>query len=200
MQGDGAATMKHRHSQTVLAAVAVALSLVGLVAPASGQSLGELARQEEARRKAVKRPGKVYTNQSVRPVPGELIPTPPGPPEPPPGPPGAEPVQPPKPPQPEPPTDPQRTPEYWRQRMVDARQQRDSNAMTVDALQSQINALWADFTARDDPAQRAVIGANRQKALDELDRRRAQQVLLDKAILDIEEEARRAGVPPGWLR
>ena len=84
--------------------------------------------------------------------------------------------------------------------MVDARQQRDSNAITVDALQSQINALWADFTARDDPAQRALIGANRQKALDELDRCRAQQVQLDKAILDIEEEARRAGVPPGWLR
>jgi len=192
--------MKHRHALTVLAAVAVALTVVGVVAPASGQSLGELARLEESRRKAIKRPGKVYTNQSVRPVPGEVIPTPSGPAQPAPAQPGVDPVQPSKPPQPEPIADPRRTPEYWRQRMVDARQQRDSNAVTVDALQSQIDALWADFTARDDPAQRAVIGTNRQKALDELDRRRAQQVLLDKAILDIEEEARRAGVPPGWLR
>jgi hypothetical protein len=189
--------MKHRHSLTVLTAVVVALSVGGGAAPASGQSLGELARQEEARRKAVKRPGKVYTNQSVKPAQGDVVPPPPGQPTPAPQQRGAEPVQPPK---PEPPTDPQRTPEYWRQRMADARQQRDSNAIMVDALQSQINALWADFTARDDPAQRAVIGANRQKALDELDRRRAQQVLLDKAIVDIEEEARRAGVPPGWLR
>ena len=191
--------MTHRHSPTALAAVAVALLLAGVAAPASGQSLGELARQEVARRKAIKRPGKVYTNQSVQPVPGEVIPTPPGPPGPPPEQPGAEPVQAP-PPAPELPTDPKRSPEYWRQRMVDARQQRDSNAITIDALQSQTNALWADFTARDDPAQRAVIGANRQKSLDELDRRRAQQVLLDKAVLDIEEEARRAGVPAGWLR
>jgi hypothetical protein len=189
--------MKHRHSMNILASVAVALFVAGVVAPASGQSLGELARLEELRRKAVKQPGKVYTNQSVKPVPGEVIPTPPGPPVPPPEQPGAEAVQVPK---PEPQTDPQQTPDYWRRRMADARQQRDSNAITVDALQSQINALWADFTARDDPAQRALIGASRQKALDELDRRRAQQVLLEKAILDIEEEARRAGIPPGWLR
>jgi hypothetical protein len=192
--------MKYRHFPTVLAAFAVALSVVGVVEPGSGQSLGELARQEESRRKAVKRPGKVYTNQSLRPAPGEAVPTPPKPPAPAPEQPAAEPVQPPKPPLAEPVPDPRRTPEYWRQRMVDARQQRESNAIAVDALQSQINALWSDFTARDDPAQRAVIGANRQRALDELDRRRAQQVLLDKAILDIEEEARRAGVPPGWLR
>jgi hypothetical protein len=197
--------MKHRHFLTVVAAVAVALSVVGVVAAATGQSLADLARQEELRRKAIKRPGKVYTNQSVRPAPGEVIPTPSGPPVPPPDQPGAaagQPPQPapPKPSQPEPPTDPRRTPEYWRQRMVDARQQRDSNAVALDALQSHINALWADFTARDDPAQRAVIGATRQRSLDELERRRAQQVLLEQAILDIEEEARRANVPPGWLR
>lgn len=192
--------MKHRYSLTVFVAVAVALSGVGAAAPASGQSLGDLAQQEASRRKAIKQPGKVYTNQSVPPPVGEVIPTPPGPPSSTPGQPAVEPVQPSKPTQPDPPTDPQRTPEYWRQRMVDARQLRESNAMAVDALQSQINALWADFTARDDPAQRSVIGATRQKALDELDRRRTQQTLLDKAILDIEEEARRAKVPPGWLR
>jgi len=36
--------------------------------------------------------------------------------------------------------------------------------------------------------------------LTELDRLKKQIVDDQKAITDIEEEARRAGVPPGWLR
>jgi hypothetical protein len=57
-----------------------------------------------------------------------------------------------------------------------------------------------DFSARDDPAQRAQIGAARDKALAELDRLRIAIADGTKAIADLEEEARRANVPPGWLR
>ena len=175
--------------------------------PASAQSLGDLARQEEARRKAIKVPVKVYTNDSLVPIPGETIPTPPGPspvtPKPatdPSAKPGAEapgaagttPAT--------PESDPMKTPEYWRKRIGDARDQRDRNKVYLESLQSRINALWADFTARDDPAQRAVIGADRQRALNELERLTKDQQDLDKRITAIEEEARRAGVPPGWLR
>ena len=67
-------------------------------------------------------------------------------------------------------------------------------------MQSRINALTADFTARDDPAQRAAIAGDRQKALDELARLKKAIVDGKKAIADLEEEARRASVPPGWLR
>ncbi len=67
-------------------------------------------------------------------------------------------------------------------------------------MESRINALWADFTARDDPAQRAVIAQDRQTALAELARLRQDEKDQAKAIADIEEEARQAGIPPGWLR
>jgi hypothetical protein len=45
-----------------------------------------------------------------------------------------------------------------------------------------------------------VIERDRQKALAEL--ARLKQAILDgkKAVGTLEEEARRAGVPPGWLR
>jgi hypothetical protein len=67
-------------------------------------------------------------------------------------------------------------------------------------MQTRINSLNADFVNRDDPAQRAVIERDRQKALAEL--ARLKQSILDtkKKTADFEEEARRAGVPPGWLR
>jgi hypothetical protein len=174
---------------------------------ATAQSLADIARLEEARRKAVKTPVKQYTNDSLVHIPGEMIPTPPGPASAAPKT-AADPSAPPTgdaqaaagtaPATPAP--DPAKTPEYWRKRLGDVRDQRDRNRVYLDALQSRINGLWADFTARDDPAQRAQIGAERQRALNELERLTKEQLDLEKRMTSIEEEARRAGVPPGWLR
>ena len=78
------------------------------------------------------------------------------------------------------------------------RLQRDR--LYAEAIQTRINSLTADFSARDDPAQRALIGEDREKAVGELSRLR-KQIEEDKdAIGSAEEEARQAGVPPGWLR
>ena len=70
----------------------------------------------------------------------------------------------------------------------------------VDALQTRVNSLATDFVNRDDPAQRAVLAKERQTALGELDRLKKQIEATNKAIADLEEEARRANGPPGWLR
>jgi ATP-dependent exoDNAse (exonuclease V) alpha subunit len=69
-----------------------------------------------------------------------------------------------------------------------------------EALQSRINALTTDFVNRDDPSQRNAIAAERQKALAELDRVKQEIVDHQKAISTIQDEARRAGVPAGWVR
>ena len=70
----------------------------------------------------------------------------------------------------------------------------------ADAMQTRINVLTTDFANRDDPAQRAVIGQNRQKSIAELARLTKSVQDTKKAIADLFEEARRAGVPPGWMR
>src|SRR5262249_54919853 len=89
---------------------------------------------------------------------------------------------------------------YWAGRMKDLRSALDRDQTVADAMQTRINALTADFTARDDPAQRDLIARDRQKALDELDRLRKSIVNDKRASADREEEARRASVPPGWIR
>jgi ATP-dependent exoDNAse (exonuclease V) alpha subunit len=70
----------------------------------------------------------------------------------------------------------------------------------AEALQSRINVLSADFVNRDDPAQRDVVAAERQKALAELDRVKQEIQQHQKAMTTIQDEARRAGVPAGWTR
>jgi hypothetical protein len=191
-------------------AVTVFVLTLLAVSPAWAQSLGDVARKEEARRKTVKATGKVYTNDTLRKEPES---TPPSTPAPPPssapaaaapgssGSPGqaqshageAQPTA----PQPE---QKKKDEAYWRGRITEARQNLARSQVFHDALQSRINALTTDFVARDDPAQRRVIEADRLKALAELDRVTKEIAQSKKAIADIEEEARRAAVPPGWLR
>lgn len=194
-------------SSQVRVVAVLALALGGWLGArtAAGQSLGEVARREAERRKAAVGPVKVYTNDSLRPVPApDTVP------------PSTAPVLEPgaapgdrsragdqaaatgQAPSGE--KDPKADPEYWRKRMADLRSQRDRNAFMMEAVQSRINALWADFTARDDPAQRAVLESDRQRALAELERMKKDQEAFDKQVTDLYEEARRANVPAGWLR
>jgi hypothetical protein len=72
--------------------------------------------------------------------------------------------------------------------------------MALDALQSHINGLTAEFINKDDPAQKSKVELERGRALVELDRLKKQFEADKLAVTDILEEARRAGVPPGWLR
>lgn len=90
--------------------------------------------------------------------------------------------------------------EYWSGRMNALNEQLSRDRLYAEAVQTRINSLTADFTARDDPAQRQLIAEDRDKAVSELSRLR-KQIEEDKdAIGSLEEEAHRAGVPPGWLR
>ena len=97
-------------------------------------------------------------------------------------------------------TDPTKTEKYWRDRMGAAREDVRRNEAFAAALQSRINGLTADFSARDDPYQRAQIADERQKAVAELDRVNKAVEDGNKAIAGIEEEARKAMVPSGWIR
>lgn len=177
------------------------------------QSLAEVAKKEEERRKHVPAAGKVYTNKDLKPVP-EAPPTPDagvtdstgslsvsGPSTD--AKPAGDAVK------GAPPTTAgakgkaQEEPKgeaYWRTRMFALRDNLDRTKTLVAALESRLNGLNNDFASRDDPAQRAVLAQEHDKALDELDRMRRAVTSGSLEIAEAEEEARRAGVPPGWLR
>ena len=181
----------------------------------SAQSLGELAKREEARRAAIKSTGKVYTNDNVRsePAPRGAAPAPV------PAPASSAPAAQPSPSGVAPPAaaaagtekpdagatppaanDPKKDEAGWRQRVQTSRDALGRAETFAEALQTRINALSNDFTSRDDPAQRAKIATDRQKALAELDRVKQEIQQHTKALKGVQEEARKSGVPPGWVR
>ncbi len=188
-----------------LAGACVALLVVG-AANAGAQSLGDVAKSEEARRKGVKAPSRVYTNDNLKPVEPAPAQSPSMAPSMAPepqadaassAPAAADPAQADAPPaQAEAP----RAETYGKGRLEAARSALSRAEIFQDALQSRINALSTDFVNRDDPAQRSVIAGDRQKALAELERVKREIAEHQKAIADVQEEGRRAGAPAGWLR
>lgn len=176
-----------------------------LMAPAllSAQGLAAVAKKEEERRKNVKAAAKVYTNNDLKaditastvpqpanaspdaPVPSAQVPSV--------NLPGGTVTE----------TDADgdaKDEAYWRSRMAEARSGLERLRIFNDALQSRLNALATDIVNRDDPAQRSQLELERQRALAEMERVKQEIADQTKAIADIEEEARKAGVPPGWLR
>ena len=185
-------------------------SFVLLTSAASigAQSLADVARAEEARRKAVKGQVKVYTNDTLRGADGGEPPAPPAPQPAPAAKPAAGAADATAKPAPDPGAKPPAAPpaatakdeKYWRDRLASARDALQRSQTFADALQSQINGLYTEFVNMSDPAQRAVIEQKRLAAIAEQDRVNADIAKFTKALADIEDEARRANVPPGWLR
>jgi len=186
--------MTDRHVVSLVRVLSALGLAAAIAAPAAAQSLGELAKKEEARRKAVKTSGKVLTNDTIRSVPTPLAasPAPESTPD------KASDAAADKKPKPE--DDRKAQEASWRMKMQGARDALQRNQMFADALQSRINGLTTDFTSRDDPAQRAAVANDRDKALAELGRMKNEIVQQTKAIADLQDEARKAGIPPGWLR
>ena len=192
--------MRHQVAVVLLASL-----FVGLTPALRAQSLADLARKEEARRKTIPKPAKVYTNKDLSAVP----------PAPPPAPAAPDDGQTTKPADAQDKVkekdaaakdaraaekEPAKDKAYWAGRLKTLQEQLDRNRTYADALQTRINALTADFVNRDDPAQRAVLERDRQKNIAELERLKRTIQDDQKALAEFSEEARRAAVPPGWLR
>jgi hypothetical protein len=181
----------------VVTALLVLAGLGAGVQLVCAQTLADVARKEEERRKTIREPAKVYTNK-------DLTAPPPGSPQPVPatnGEPGKADTK----------GDakddkapdakgPAKDQAYWSARMKALQTTLDRDSLAAEAMQTRVNSLITDFINRDDPAQKAVIARNRDLAMAELTRLKQAVVTETKAIADFQEEARRAGVPPGWLR
>jgi len=181
----------------VLLAVSCTAPCVALRA----QSLADVARAEAERRSAITQLSPIYTNKDLKPVRSPARPLPADESATPPQPrqkvdsaerssSTATPVE----------REDERGESWWRQRMAAARERVERSRLFADALQSRVNALTTDFAARDDPAARAAVRTDLDKALAELERVRGEITEQERTLAELEDEARRGGVPPGWLR
>jgi hypothetical protein len=173
----------------VIGSVVAGVLLVG-VAASSAQSLADVARTEEARRQKIAKPSKVYTDEDVQ----KYAPATPGAQaaattvtaldangkpvgqqaaaE---GLPGDE--------------------AGWRARLQNARDGMDRDKLLLSALEQQArSAARKSGTPEDQPAD---DGSTRAA---EIKRLKAEMDAFRATLANAEEDARKAGVPPGWVR
>ena len=174
--------------QAILAGVFVCVAVEPAVAQAP--ALGDVAKHSAERRKSSGAPTKAYTNKDMPASAIRDASTPGAAPS------AAGPTTSPPPAK----TQDERDESWWRARMAALREGLRRNEAFQEALQSRLNALAADMMGRDDPYQRAKLGEDRGRAAGEMARVTSEIAAGKKAIEDFEEEARKAGVPPGWLR
>ena len=160
----------------------------------SAQSLADVARAEEARRKSVKPGAKVYTNEDL----GGTRPESAAPAEPAPAPNAAKPVD--AKPEEQKAVDPTKTEKYWKDRASAIQQTLSRLKLLLDALQTQVSGLNAEYLSMDDPGHRGLLEARMHRAMLERDRVQQDIEKQNKAAADLQEEARKSGIPAGWLR
>ena len=98
------------------------------------------------------------------------------------------------------PVDEKTTEAYWKGRATSIQQSLARNKVLMQAMQSRINALYAEALSADDPGKHAAAQANLTTAVNELERLKQETDTQNKDLLALQEEARRANIPPGWLR
>ena len=179
------------HPFWLVVAVVLAFS-----AGASAQSLADVAKAEEARRKSVRGGAKVYTNEDL----GRTPATSAAPSQPAAASNSAKPGDPAAKPDEQKPVDPTKTEKYWKDRAAAIQQSLSRNKLLLEALQNQVNGLTAEILNTDDPGQRGLLDARLQRAAAEQQRVRQDIEKQTKAAADLQEEARKSGVPAGWIR
>ncbi len=158
--------------------------------PLGAQSLAGVAAAETARRKAQTRPAKVYTNDDLS---GTLQ--------------GSGTSSAPAPASPTPAAaaktdavDEKKTEAYWKGRVTALQQSLVRIKVLIEAMQSRINALNAQALSADDPGRQATLQADLTTAASEMARLKQESEKQNKDLIAIQEEARKANIPPGWLR
>jgi hypothetical protein len=183
----------------------IALALV-LSTTVRAQSLADVAAAEARRRKAQTRPTKVYTNDDLTGTaqePAEAASAVAGAADTaktatasPAAANGGKPADTAKPEQ----ADEKKTESYWRNRVTTIEQSLARHKVLTDAMQSRINALNVEALSVDDPGRHAMLQSNLTTAVGEMERLKAETDKLNKDLAATREEARRANIPPGWLR
>ena len=170
--------------------VRLTLLTTALASPLLAQSLGEVAARTNKDRKGA--PAKVYTNDDLDAARSEpesqgTVSTPATS-----APSGAAPT-------PAPTMDPG---QRWRR---DGKQRRDAvtrSEAKVAAIQARVDALLLDRDPVNvmDPNRLQTLEAVKARALQDLETAKAELSQARQALEDLEEDARKSGIPAGWLR
>jgi hypothetical protein len=97
-------------------------------------------------------------------------------------------------------TDEQKQPEYWKNQQLDLETQIAQLKENIASDQLQLNKLWSDFYIKNIPADQMAIKAQISQITNQIEQNKLSLSQSDGQLADLYEKARKAGIPPGWMR
>ncbi len=89
---------------------------------------------------------------------------------------------------------------YWRSTLGEARLRVKSLSDEAKVLELRLNDLYNRFYRENSPVTRERIQVEIQKTLYQIDRNKQELAQARRSLEDLEQEARKSGALPGWLR
>ncbi|HOW44329.1 MAG TPA: hypothetical protein PK919_04050 [Candidatus Aminicenantes bacterium] len=91
-------------------------------------------------------------------------------------------------------------PDYWKKQQADLEQRIATLRADIEEAQLQLNQLWSDFYIKTIAAEQESIRAQIAQLTNQIEQKKLFLSQSETQVEELLEKARKAGVPPGWLR
>lgn len=93
-----------------------------------------------------------------------------------------------------------RQPDFWKKQQADLEQRIAKLKEDIESEQSELNRLWSDFYIKNIASEQQAIRAQIAQLTNQIEQKKLFLSQSETQLEDLYEKARKAGVPPGWLR
>jgi hypothetical protein len=98
------------------------------------------------------------------------------------------------------PANEQKQPDFWKKQQVELETRIAELKDGIQVEQTDLSRLWSEFYIKNIPSEQAAIRAQISQLTNQLEQNKLFLSESERQLVEFLEKARKAGVPPGWLR
>jgi flagellar biosynthesis chaperone FliJ len=97
-------------------------------------------------------------------------------------------------------TNEEKQPDFWKKQQIELETRITQLKETINNEQSELNKLWSDFYIKNVAAEQNAINMQINQLTNQIEQKKLSLSQTETELEDLFEKARKAGIPPGWLR
>jgi len=97
-------------------------------------------------------------------------------------------------------TEETKQPDYWKKQQTDLEERIAKLKDEIERGQADLNKLWSDFYVKNVASEQEVIRVQISQLTNQIEQNKLFLGQSETQLEDLFEKARKAGIPPGWLR
>lgn len=91
-------------------------------------------------------------------------------------------------------------PDFWKKQQIELETRIAELKKGIDGEQNELRKLWSDFYIKNIPAEQDAIKMQISQLTNQIEQKKLFLSQSETQLVEFYEKARKAGVPPGWLR